>query len=211
MTGGPGRRPPTLGQIAPSGCADGYTDEVAEILRTERLVIREWADDDAAAALAIYGRAEVARWLSPAVDRVMGEEAMRAQLRQWAADTREGEGGLGHWAIALRGTGAVVGGVSLHLLPVEEQDVEIGWQLAPEHWGNGYAVEAGRHLVERAFGLDIDEVFALVRPNNARGEATARRLGMTWVGETDKYYGLLLNVFRIRPSDAPISLHRPPG
>ena len=111
----------------------------------------------------------------------------------------------------LADTGTVVGGVSLHLLPVEEQDVEIGWQLAPEHWGNGYASEAARGVIERAFGLDIDEVFALVRPNNTRGEATARRLGMTWVGETDKYYGLRLNVFRIRPSDAPIKLHRPPG
>jgi RimJ/RimL family protein N-acetyltransferase len=174
---------------------------VAEILRTERLVIREWENADAADAIAIYGRSEVARWLSPAVDRVAGEDAMRALLHEWVAATREGEGGLGHWAITLVGTGELVGGVSLHLLPVEEQDVEIAWQLAPEHWGKGYATEAARHLIDRAFGLDIDEVFALVRPNNARGEATARRLGMTWVGETDKYYGLRLNVFRLRPSD----------
>jgi RimJ/RimL family protein N-acetyltransferase len=178
-----------------------YIGGVAEILRTERLVIREWENADAAAALAIYGRSEVARWLSPAVDRVAGEDAMRALLHEWVVATREGEGGLGHWAITLAGTGELVGGVSLHLLPVEEQDVEIAWQLAPEHWGKGYATEAARHLIDRAFGLDIDEVFALVRPNNARGEATARRLGMTWVGETDKYYGLRLNVFRLRPSD----------
>jgi RimJ/RimL family protein N-acetyltransferase len=179
---------------------------VREILRTERLVIREWTDDDAAAALAVYGRAEVARWLSPAVDEVTDENAMRALLREWTAATREGEAGLGHWAITLADSGAVVGGVSLHLLPVEEQDVEIGWQLDPEHWGNGYAAEAGRHLVQRAFGLDIDEVFALVRPSNSRGEATARRLGMSWVGETDKYYGLRLNVFRLRPSDRPVRI-----
>jgi RimJ/RimL family protein N-acetyltransferase len=174
---------------------------VGEILRTERLVIREWEDDDAGPALAIYGRSEVARWLSPAVDRVADEDAMRALLREWVAATREGEGGLGHWAITLADTGALVGGVSLHLLPVEEQDVEIGWQLAPEHWRKGYATEAARALIDRAFGLDIDEVFALVRPNNTRGAATARRLGMTWVGETDKYYGLRLNVFRLRPAD----------
>jgi RimJ/RimL family protein N-acetyltransferase len=179
---------------------------VGEILRTERLVVREWADDDAAAALAVYGRPEVARWLSPAVGQVADEDAMGELLREWRAATRAGEGGLGHWAITLAGTGEIVGGVSLHLLPVEEQDVEIGWQLAPEHWGNGYATEAGRHLLERAFGLDIDEVFALVRPNNTKGEATARRLGMTWVGETDKYYGLRLNVFRLRPADEPVRI-----
>ena len=182
---------------------------MSEILRTERLVVREWTDDDAAAALAVYGRPEVARWLSPAVERVADEDSMRELLREWAASTREGEGGLGHWAITLADNGTVVGGVSLHLLPVEEQDVEIGWQLAPEHWGKGYASEAARGLIERAFGLDIDEVFALVRPNNTRGEATARRLGMTWVGETDKYYGLRLNVFRIRPADEPVRIEPP--
>ena len=181
----------------------------AEILRTERLVIRDWADDDAAAALAVYGRAEVARWLSPAVDRVTGEERHAGAAARMDGGDPGGRGRARALGDRPPDSGVVVGGVSLHLLPVEEQDVEIGWQLAPEHWGHGYAVEAGRHLVERAFGLDIDEVFALVRPNNTRGEATARRLGMTWVGETDKYYGLRLNVFRMRPSDDPIRFHRP--
>jgi Acetyltransferases, including N-acetylases of ribosomal proteins len=105
------------------------------------------------------------------------------------------------WAVTLADGGVLVGGVSLHSLPVEEQDVEIGWQIAPEFWGNGYATEAGRHVIERAFGLDIDEVFALVRPANGRAEATARRIGMSWVGETDKYYGLRLGVYRLRSSD----------
>jgi RimJ/RimL family protein N-acetyltransferase len=174
---------------------------VADLLRTERLVIRDWTDEDAEAALAVFGRPEVARWLSPALDAVEDAEGMRALLRRWADDTAAGETGLGHWAVVLAGSGEVVGGVSLHLLPVGEQDVEIGWQVAPEHWGKGYATEAGRHVIRRAFANDIDEVFALVRPNNRRAEAAARRIGMTWVGETDKYYGLRLNVYRVRASD----------
>ena len=44
-------------------------------------------------------------------------------------------------------------------------------------------------------------MFALARPANERAEAAARRLGMTWVGETDKYYDLRLNVYRLRHSD----------
>jgi RimJ/RimL family protein N-acetyltransferase len=185
---------------------------VSVVLRTPRLVVRDWSEDDAAAALAIYGRAEVARWLSPAVPVIADEESMRATLRGWIADTAASEAGVGHWAVTLTdgssdggsdgpATGRLVGGVSLHPLPVEEQDVEIGWQIAPEFWGNGYATEAGRGLLERAFANDVDEVFALVRPANRRAEAAARRVGMTWVGETEKYYGLVLNVFRIRHSD----------
>ncbi|MFC4947371.1 GNAT family N-acetyltransferase [Pseudonocardia sp. GCM10023141] len=174
---------------------------MAELLRTERLIIRDWDDDDAGAALSVYGHTEVSRWLAPALDTVTDEPAMRELLREWVADTADGEGGLGHWAITRADTGVLVGGVSLHLLPVEEQDVEIGYQIAPEHWGNGFATEAARHVIQRAFGMDVDEVFALVRPANARGEATARRLDMTWVGETEKYYGMRLAVYRLRPSD----------
>lgn len=47
----------------------------------------------------------------------------------------------------------------------------------------------------------LDEVFAVVRPTNTRGAATVRRIGMEWVGETDKYYDLQLQVYRVRGAD----------
>ena len=178
-----------------------YSWHVADLLRTPRLVIRDWQADDAPAALAVYGHTEVARWLTPAVEQVDDLAGMTALLNRWIADTAESEAGLGHWAITLADTGQVIGGVSLHPLPVGELDIEIGWQIAPEHWNRGYGSEAGREVIRRAFGLDIDEVFALARPTNARAAAVAKRLGMTWVGETDKYYDLRLNVYRIRPAD----------
>jgi ribosomal-protein-alanine N-acetyltransferase len=174
---------------------------VAEALQTDRLVVREWSEDDVAAALAVYGQPEVARWLSPALKEVHDLDTMRSLLIRWITEAREAEAGLGHWAITLAGSGILVGGVSLHPLPVDEQDVEIGWQVSPEYWNLGYGTEAGREVIRRAFALDIDEVFALVRPANQRGAAAARRIGMTWVGETDKYYDLRLNVFRLRSSD----------
>ena len=174
---------------------------MAELLRTERLIIRDWSEDDATAALAVYGRSEVSRWLTPAIGQVTDLADMRKLIVRWIADSRDSEAGIGHWAITLASTGAVIGGVSLHPLPVGEQDVEIGWQLAPEFWDLGYGSEAGREVIRRAFALDIDEVFALARPANKRAEAAARRLGMVWVGETDKYYDLQLNVFRVRPAD----------
>ncbi|BCB90573.1 hypothetical protein Psuf_078860 [Phytohabitans suffuscus] len=67
--------------------------------------------------------------------------------------------------------------------------------------GKGYAAEAGRRLALWAFEEGSDEVFAVTRPANERAGATARRIGMQWVGETEKYYDLRLQVFRIRPGD----------
>ena len=50
------------------------------LVTTTRLTLREWSDADAPAALAIYGATQVARWLTPAVERIPDLEAMRSVL-----------------------------------------------------------------------------------------------------------------------------------
>jgi RimJ/RimL family protein N-acetyltransferase len=176
---------------------------MVEQLTTERLVLRSWRPDDAHAALDVYGATEVARWLSPAMDVVQDVAAMRLVLQQWIAEESRLVPPSGRWAIELREDGRVVGGAVVLPLPHagEDEDLEMGWQLRPTAWGHGYATEAGRALAAWAFSQAIDELLAVVRPANRRAEATVRRLGMQWVGETEKYYGLRLQVFRLRPAD----------
>jgi len=96
---------------------------MAEQLTTERLVLRPWRPDDAEAALDVYGAAEVARWLSPAMDRVQGVSAMRLLLQQWAAEDSRLIPPAGRWAIELRGDGRLVGGAILLPLPPRGEDL----------------------------------------------------------------------------------------
>jgi ribosomal-protein-alanine N-acetyltransferase len=166
-------------------------------LRTERLTLRPWHTDDAAQALAVYGAQPVQRWLVPALEPVRDEAAMHELLGRWA--TEPDDPPARRWAVVHDGT--VVGGVAVRRLPPHDDDFEIAWQLAPEHWGHGYAVEAARAALGWAFDNAAHEVFAVMRPGNTRSAALARRLGMVWVGETDKYHGLHLQVYRLRPSD----------
>ncbi|GAA3756300.1 RimJ/RimL family protein N-acetyltransferase [Spinactinospora alkalitolerans] len=170
-------------------------------LSTERLLIRDWTTDDAESAFAVYGSPEVARWLTPAMRAVDDVSAMRSVLEAWVEAQPNLLPPAGRWAVVRRDDDAVIGGLSLRLLPPFEEDFELSWQLRPDTWGNGFATEAGTALVRWAFGEGIEELFAVARPANTRAIGTARRLGMEWVGETDKYYGLRLQVFRIRPSD----------
>jgi RimJ/RimL family protein N-acetyltransferase len=170
-------------------------------LITDRLVVREWTLDDASAALAIYGVEKVTRWLTPAMGQVADEAAMRGVLHAWIEAQPNLLPPRGRWAVERRDTGEVVGGLGIRLLPPYEEDLELSWQLRPEAWGHGYAAEAGTALTRWAFTQEIDELFAVARPSNTRAIGTAKRLGMSWVGETDKYYNLRLQVFRIRPSD----------
>jgi RimJ/RimL family protein N-acetyltransferase len=170
-------------------------------LETDRLLIRDWTEDDAKAALEIYGTDDVARWLTPALQRVGDLDAMRAVLQAWIEAAPNLVPPAGRWAITRRDDGAVVGGLVIRLLPPYEEDLEIGWQLAPSAWGNGYATEASRALMRWAFDQGTDELYAVARPNNTRAIATAKRLGMDWTGETEKYYDLRLQVYRLRASE----------
>ena len=85
--------------------------------------------------------------------------------------------------------------------PPPDDEFEVGWQLHPDAWGHGYASEAGLALARWAFAQGIEQVIAVVRPANTRAAATVRRIGMEWVGETEKYHNLRLQQFRLRPAD----------
>lgn len=185
------------------------------VINSPRLTLRPWAVEHAEAALATYGVDDVARWLSPAMERVRDVEQMRDLIERWSSE--ELEVPQGRWAVELVGTGDLVGGVAVLPLPPEGDDLEIAWQLAPHAWGNGYAAEAGHAVAHHAFASGAEEVFAVVRTQNGRGAATALRVGMEWVGETEKYYDLRLQVFRLRkgeldvPAAVPMQRETPRG
>ena len=109
---------------------------MAQILKTERLVLRGWSVDDAEAALGSYGDADVARWLAPAMDQIGDLAAMRVVLQQWVAEDERMLTPAGRWAVERREDGAVVGGATLLPLAPDEE-YEIGWQLHPKVWGHG--------------------------------------------------------------------------
>ena len=175
---------------------------MAQQLITERLVLRPWNVDDAEAGLGVYGDTEVARWLAPVMDSVHDAAAMRLVLQQWVAEDARMITPAGRWAVELRQDGRLIGGATL--LPLQpDEEFEVGWQLHPKEWGHGYATETGLALARWAFDQGIEQVIAVVRPANTRAVATVRRIGMEWVGETEKYHQLRLQVFRLRPGDLP--------
>ena len=168
----------------------------AGAIRSPRLTLRPWSAGDATAALEIYGSEEVTRWLSPAMGRVDDADAMEQVIAGWLADPVPTP--AGRWAMELVGTGALVGSIVLLPLPPEDHDLQVGWQLAPSFWGQGLAAEGGHAVAHYAFESGVEELFAVVRPRNERGARTARSIGMEWVGESEKYFDLRLQVYRLR-------------
>ncbi len=202
-----------------------------EHFRTTRLIARDWAAGDGQAAFGIYGRYEVMRWLGAEPRRAVASLTQMQERLDLMIQRGHDEPDYGLWPVELRTgpqAGVVVGAVLLSRLADGDGEVEIGWHFNPDHWGNGYATEAGRGVTGLAFGLDrvgtervelggaggtknaggsparplLDRVIALVDPDNDRSQAVCRRLGMTHLGQTERYYELALELYELSPTAA---------
>lgn len=174
------------------------------VISTSRVVLRPWTEADAAAALSIYGSPAVSHWLEPEVPRVTDTDTMVRILGSWIQDGLTALRPVGPWAVTLASSPQepeVVGGASLLPFGPGWEDLQMAWQLKPTQWGKGLATETGHALAHYAFAHGAAEVFAVVRPRNRRAASVAERVGMEWVGETDKYYARELQVYRLLHAD----------
>ena len=174
-----------------------------ELLRTPRLLLRLWVEEDAPAFFDIYSRHEVVRWLGPQPRRVTVTtlEIARERLRHREERIAGLAAPLGLWAIVPvdLGRGEPIGTVLL--MPLEDDDgptdlIEVGWHLHPDWQGHGYATEAARAVLDRAPDAGIDEVLALTDVDNEPSQRVALRLGMNDEGVTDRWFGMRLRQYR---------------
>ncbi len=156
-------------------------------VRTERLLLRGWGEDDLDGLASIYGDAETVRWVgSPeGKDREETWRHMAYLVGHWELR------GFGLWAVQELATGALVGQIGL-LFPEGWPGLEVGWVVARPHWGKGYAPEAGRASMKWAREeLGAGHLISLIADDNERSARVARKLGMevegraTILGEYD--------------------------
>ncbi len=112
---------------------------MAQRLLTARLILRTWHIDDARAALDVFGHVDLARWLSPIMGQVPDLPAMHLLLQQWIVEDARAIAPAGRWCIQRQEDQCLIGGATLLPLPPGNDDLEIGWQLHPYVWGQGYA------------------------------------------------------------------------
>jgi RimJ/RimL family protein N-acetyltransferase len=172
---------------------------VTTIFETERLIIREWTESpaDLDRVLDIYSRMEVGRWLGMTKPMETLDQA-RAAVQRWSA--RYGTP-HGCWAVEVRATGVVAGTVLLQPFP-DATEVEVGWHLHPDSWGYGYATEAGRAAVEHGFAHGLDEIYAIAYPDNEPSLAVMRRIGMSPIGRTTRWYQRESECYLVRALDS---------
>ncbi|MFD7576699.1 GNAT family N-acetyltransferase, partial [Streptomyces sp. NPDC059810] len=110
-------------------------------IRTPRLILRRWSDDDLVPLAEINADHEVMRWIGDGsvLDLERTAEDIERYEEEWD------EEGFGIFAVELIASGELIGFAGLSLpefLPEVMPDVEIGWRLGRQFWGQGYASEA---------------------------------------------------------------------
>jgi RimJ/RimL family protein N-acetyltransferase len=164
-------------------------------VETERLILRKPKKSDAKALLEAHSDPEVMRYIGLGETRDL--EQTRAwldkALRRWKAD------GFGHYVIERKDDGRVLGRAGFlvwnpdtwetgTLAELGEQSVvELGWMLAQEHWGNGYAVEAATALRDHGFrDLRFERLISLILRGNDRSERVAEKIGSRYVRDVSR-------------------------
>ena len=163
-------------------------------LLSDRLIFTplELADIDLAVEL----------WTDPEVVRYIEEVSTEAQIRQEMPDVikRGGNGAIGEWCIADRETGEMLGSAYLLPMPTEKDDIvygsldmgqmpdadiEVGFFLKPSAWGQGYATEICRRMLQFAFHEALlNEVVASVDARNLASRNVLEKSGFLYSGRT---------------------------
>lgn len=172
-------------------------------ITSDRLVLRPWRDDDADFLRDLESRWDVVRFLGAHPTTMSTrEDALASIARRRAVDDPI----HGIWAITTAAGGRLVGNLLLKPIPRsagepsdEADDVEVGWHLHPDAWGHGYATEAAEAVLDDAFRRGLAKVVAVTNPANHSSQAVCRRLGMTHLGPTTRYYDAPHELFEKLP------------
>lgn len=157
-------------------------------LSTERLLVRRFEENDLADALEYLSDSEVMEYIEPAFDRQKAKKFMETC-------------GLGKdplvYALVQKGDNNVLGHVIFHQFnhPIE---FELGWVINKNYWGQGFATEIGKKMIDYGFGvLNLNIIVAQTELSNVRSIRVLENLGM----KRNLDYNEILPIWSISAAD----------
>ena len=150
-------------------------------LRTERLVLRQWRDDDLATMAEINADPAVLEFIGAPMSEVETAAFLQRIRSEWD------ERGFGLFAVELHegnedDEGELIGFIGLHrpgFDPPELDRAEIGWRLAQSAWGRGLASEGATAVREWAHGpRGLEEIISFTAVINTRSQRVMEKIGL---------------------------------
>jgi ribosomal-protein-alanine N-acetyltransferase len=165
-------------------------------IKTERLCLRQFSEEDSEAYARIMGDHEVGKWF-PKGTGYTSEEARRSLdsiLEHWSKHA------FGIWAITDKENKTLLGRCGLNFI-AETSEVEVDFVLARDYWGKGYATEAARAALAYGFEvLKLDRIIALAKPENTASRRVIEKIGMQYLRNAT-YWGIACAYYDISRTD----------
>ena len=148
------------------------------VLQTERLMLRRWKPSDLEPYAGMCRDPEVMRYIAGCDTRTRDQCARGIEAMERHSDGK----GFGLFALELRESVQFIGYTGLSepdFLPEIMPAVEIGWRLSRDRWGQGYATEAARAVMQFGFvTLGLPSIVSIFQIGNEASRRLVRKLGM---------------------------------
>lgn len=167
------------------------------MIETERLILRRWRDADREPFAAMCADPEVMRHFPALLTRAESDAVVQRMVAHQAGH------GFCFFALERKSDGAFLGFTGMMTLKPENPlhpGVEIGWRLAREAWGAGYASEAALAAIAHGFdSLGLKRIVSFTATENLRSQAVMQRIGMTRRADLDFDHPAVPEGHRLRP------------
>lgn len=152
----------------------------AVYLETERLILRDFIAEDWPAVLAYQHDERYLRYY-PHTARTAAD--VRAFVQMFLDQQRAEPRLKFQPAIVLKQSGQLIGNCGLRLDAPDSHEADMGFELAPDHWGNGYATEAAQAILRVGFGeMGLHRIWAACIAENQASARVLQKLGMRLEG-----------------------------
>lgn len=165
------------------------------MLETERLTLRPMNENDIEAVYQMRCDDEIMRFIrEPVSDRREAESWINLISSRWAKDK------IGFCSVIEKQSGKFAGWCGLWQLK-ESGEIEVGYAVAREFWGKGYASESAEVFLNYGFKkLNLEKIVAVAREENTASRRVMEKIGMKFDG-IGKYYDRELVHYSIERED----------
>lgn len=148
---------------------------------TERLILRSWKDSDRDTFAQMNADPAVMEYFHELYSREKSDEIIDYSNKEIS------EHGFGFWAVERKDTNQFIGFIGLHRFDVDLPFcpcIEVGWRLAREQWGQGFATEGAKQCLVVGFeNLSLDAIYAMTAIENQRSKRVMSKIGMRDTGQ----------------------------
>jgi len=168
-------------------------------LTTERLILREPRIEDAELLMPMFSDPVAMQYIGNGAPRdlVAVLESIRKRIAYFA------KAGTTLFTVVAKNTGEVIGDCGIFPYNWQGPEIELAYRFRQSAWGNGYASEAGRAVIDAAWrDTDVSELLGVADLGNHASQRVLAKLGFEDLGTIDRYYDEELRHFRLcRPND----------